>query len=102
MIPDAEIVSLLCTILTRLDIGEFTVKVNISHLPLAYFYKVIGVRRLITVNCLMVFSKRVVSQQTRYVPFHLQSTNWTRFVPFFVVRFLCSIITFCLASLARS
>ncbi|THH11587.1 hypothetical protein EW145_g537 [Phellinidium pouzarii] len=28
MIPDAEILSLLCTILTRLDIGEFTVKLN--------------------------------------------------------------------------
>jgi histidyl-tRNA synthetase len=28
MIPDAEIISLLCTILTRLDVGEFTVKLN--------------------------------------------------------------------------
>ena len=28
MIPDAEIVSLLCTILTRLDVGEFTIKVS--------------------------------------------------------------------------
>ncbi|KAG9313834.1 histidine-tRNA ligase [Chiua virens] len=28
MIPDAEIVSLLCTILTRLDVGEFMVKIN--------------------------------------------------------------------------
>ncbi|KAI5121828.1 hypothetical protein M0805_003262 [Coniferiporia weirii] len=28
MIPDAEILSLLCTILTRLDVGEFTVKLN--------------------------------------------------------------------------
>ncbi|CAA7270276.1 unnamed protein product [Cyclocybe aegerita] len=28
MIPDAEILSLLCTILTKLDIGEFTLKVN--------------------------------------------------------------------------
>ena len=27
MIPDAELLSLLCTILTRLEIGEFTVKV---------------------------------------------------------------------------
>jgi histidyl-tRNA synthetase len=27
MIPDAEIISLLCTLLTRLDVGEFTVKV---------------------------------------------------------------------------
>ncbi|KAJ7207493.1 hypothetical protein GGX14DRAFT_698176 [Mycena pura] len=28
MIPDAEIVSLLCTILTKLDVGEFTIKIN--------------------------------------------------------------------------
>ncbi|KAL4064856.1 hypothetical protein V8B97DRAFT_1985926 [Scleroderma yunnanense] len=28
MIPDAEIVSLLCTILSRLDVGDFTVKIN--------------------------------------------------------------------------
>ncbi|KIJ66599.1 hypothetical protein HYDPIDRAFT_86557 [Hydnomerulius pinastri MD-312] len=28
MIPDAEIVSLLCTILSKLDVGEFTVKIN--------------------------------------------------------------------------
>ncbi|KAJ6606804.1 histidyl-tRNA synthetase, partial [Mycena sp. CBHHK59/15] len=28
MIPDGEIVSLLCTILTKLDVGEFTIKIN--------------------------------------------------------------------------
>ncbi|KAI9000683.1 histidyl-tRNA synthetase [Trametes punicea] len=28
MIPDAELISLLCTVLSRLDVGEFTVKVN--------------------------------------------------------------------------
>ncbi|EJD03557.1 histidyl-tRNA synthetase [Fomitiporia mediterranea MF3/22] len=28
MIPDAEILSLACTILTRLDVGEFTIKLN--------------------------------------------------------------------------
>lgn len=28
MIPDAEILSLLCTILAKLDVGEFTVKIN--------------------------------------------------------------------------
>jgi histidyl-tRNA synthetase len=27
MIPDAEIISLVCTILSRLDVGEFTIKV---------------------------------------------------------------------------
>jgi histidyl-tRNA synthetase len=30
MIPDAELLSLLCTILTRLEIGEFTIKVRPS------------------------------------------------------------------------
>ncbi|KIN94445.1 hypothetical protein M404DRAFT_17224 [Pisolithus tinctorius Marx 270] len=28
MIPDAEIVSLLCTILSKLEVGEFTIKIN--------------------------------------------------------------------------
>ena len=28
MIPDAEIISLVCTILSRLDVGEFTIKVR--------------------------------------------------------------------------
>jgi histidyl-tRNA synthetase len=31
MIPDAELISLLCTILTRLEIGDFTVKVLSSN-----------------------------------------------------------------------
>ncbi|TFK39360.1 histidyl-tRNA synthetase [Crucibulum laeve] len=28
MIPDAELISLLCTVLTKLEVGEFTVKIN--------------------------------------------------------------------------
>lgn len=28
MVPDAEILSLLCTILSKLDVGEFTIKLN--------------------------------------------------------------------------
>jgi histidyl-tRNA synthetase len=32
MIPDAELLSLLCTILTRLEIGEFTIKVRSSDI----------------------------------------------------------------------
>lgn len=28
MIPDAELISLICTILTKLDVGDFTVKVR--------------------------------------------------------------------------
>lgn len=33
MIPDAEIVSLLGTVLTRLEIGEFTIKVGVFWDP---------------------------------------------------------------------
>ncbi|KIK32130.1 hypothetical protein CY34DRAFT_19269 [Suillus luteus UH-Slu-Lm8-n1] len=42
MIPDAEIISLLCTILTRLDVGEFTVKLNHSKI-LDGIFEVCGV-----------------------------------------------------------
>ena len=28
MIPDGEIISLVCTILSKLDVGEFTIKIN--------------------------------------------------------------------------
>lgn len=37
MIPDAEIVSLLCAILTRLDVGEFTIKVGRFNLVISYY-----------------------------------------------------------------
>ena len=33
MIPDAEIISLLGTVLTKLDVGEFSIKVNVSVVP---------------------------------------------------------------------
>lgn len=38
MIPDAELLSLLCTILTRLEVGEFTIKVRrcMISCPLTY------------------------------------------------------------------
>jgi histidyl-tRNA synthetase len=29
MIPEGEIISLLCTVLTRLEVGEFTIKVKV-------------------------------------------------------------------------
>lgn len=28
MIPDSEIISLVCTVLSRLDVGDFTIKVR--------------------------------------------------------------------------
>lgn len=37
MVPDAEVIGVLCTILTRLEVGEFTVKV--LH-PLSYTFPV--------------------------------------------------------------
>jgi histidyl-tRNA synthetase len=45
MIPDAEIISLLCTLLTKLDVGEFTVKVCcqcILVLPEHLFYSLLN------------------------------------------------------------
>jgi histidyl-tRNA synthetase len=36
MIPDAELLSLLCTILTRLEIGEYTIKVRSSGASTVY------------------------------------------------------------------
>lgn len=36
MIPDGEIVSLLCTVLTKLDVGEFTIKVG-GYFSCIYF-----------------------------------------------------------------
>lgn len=32
MIPDAEVISLVCTVLTQLDVGDFTIKVS-NYLP---------------------------------------------------------------------
>lgn len=37
MIPDSEVISLMCTVLTRLDVGEFTVKVS----PLFYSHAIV-------------------------------------------------------------
>ena len=34
MIPDAEIISLVCTILSKLDVGEFTIKACNSVSPM--------------------------------------------------------------------
>ncbi|GAW08942.1 histidyl-tRNA synthetase [Lentinula edodes] len=53
MIPDAEIISLICTILSKIDVGEFTIK--------------------------MVFSRYAVYPQTRLGLFLLLLTNSTNF-----------------------
>ena len=37
MVPDAEVLSLICMVLSKLDVGDFTVKVsNLSVVSLAY------------------------------------------------------------------
>jgi histidyl-tRNA synthetase len=33
MIPDAEIIGMVCSILSKLDVGEFTIKVRLCVLP---------------------------------------------------------------------
>ena len=40
MIPDAELLSLLCNILSKLDVGEFTIKVRIMAFLVAFFYSI--------------------------------------------------------------
>lgn len=49
MIPDAEVVSLICTVLTKLDVGEFTIKVS-PVVPRCPYKSVISFDRLITVK----------------------------------------------------
>jgi len=69
MIPDAEIISLLCTILSKLDVGEFTVKVR-------RFYDIQDIislgHRSIIVRFLTVSLKCVAYHPRRSVQFHLR------------------------------
>src|SRR5258708_3102713 len=44
MIPDAELISLMCTVLTKLDVGEFTIKLNHRKI-LDGIFEVCGVPR---------------------------------------------------------
>ena len=79
MLPDAEIISLLCTILTRLEIGDFTVKV--CHSP-SYSYRFYNVfcSSSITEKSWTVSSKSVVSPRIRFEQSPQLSINWTRVV----------------------
>ena len=79
MLPDAEIISLLCTILTRLEIGDFTVKV--CHSP-SYAYRLYNIFYFssITEKSWMASSKSVVSPRIRFEQSPQLSINWTRFV----------------------
>ena len=46
MISDAELLSLLCTILSKLDVGEFTIKVGFMAFLLAVVYSILNCNQL--------------------------------------------------------
>ena len=73
MIPDAELLSLLCTILTRLEVGEFTIKVRISEASLLETFMTMD--RLIIEKFLTGFLRFAASHQRRSAQFRLLSTN---------------------------
>jgi histidyl-tRNA synthetase len=61
MIPDAELLSLLCTILTRLQVGEFTIKVRLLYSDLSLY--------LFTIHTELIYKMRVVDQSQ-------ENTRW--------------------------
>jgi histidyl-tRNA synthetase len=73
MIPDAELLSLLCTILTRLEVGEFTIKVRISEASLLETF--MTMHRLITEKFLTGFSRFAAYHQRRSAQFRPLLTN---------------------------
>jgi histidyl-tRNA synthetase len=73
MIPDAELLSLLCTILTRLEVGEFTIKVRLSNASLLETFMTMD--RLTIEKFLMGFLRFAASHQRRSAQFRPLSTN---------------------------
>jgi hypothetical protein len=72
MIPDAEIISLLCTILGKLDVGEFTVKVSIT-IGTSWTTQFSTCRpSSITAKSWMASLKSVAFPQTKYARFPRQ------------------------------
>src|SRR6266436_7036242 len=78
MIPDAELLSLLCTILTRLEVGEFTIKVSISEVSLSGTFMMM--HRLIIERFLTGFLRFAAYHQRRSAQFRPLSTNKTRYL----------------------
>lgn len=74
MIPDAELLSLLCTILTRLEVGEFTIKVRLSE-TLVVCEPFVTIRRLTIEESLMGSLRFVAYQQRRSARSLPLSTN---------------------------
>jgi histidyl-tRNA synthetase len=76
MIPDAELLSLLSTILTRLDVGEFTIKVHAQKVSV--FKMVHLLLRSITGNFSTASSKFVGSLLRKYAVYPLPSISLTK------------------------
>lgn len=76
MVPDAEIISLLSTVLSRIDVGEYTIKVCIYcfrwggflYLRLAHLVAI----RLITAKFSMACSRSVEYPMQKYGLYRLQ------------------------------
>jgi len=80
MIPDAELLSLLCTILTRLEVGEFTIKVRASvclsvWCSIVYSGPSVMVHRSTTGRSLMASLRSAAYHQRRSAQYHLLLTN---------------------------
>jgi histidyl-tRNA synthetase len=73
MIPDAELLSLLCTILTRLEVGEFTIKVRLMLCRL--FGPFVMVYRSTIGRSLMASLRSAAYQQRRSAQYHPLLTN---------------------------
>jgi histidyl-tRNA synthetase len=73
MIPDAELLSLLCTILTRLEVGEFTIKVRISEASLLETF--MTMHRSIIEKFSTGFLRFAACHQRRSARFRPLSTN---------------------------
>ena len=79
MIPDAEIISLACTILKRLDVGDFTIKVSWEYDSIAlqanhaFFSSITG-------KYWTVFSKFAACPPRRFAQFLRLWTNLTRYL----------------------
>lgn len=79
MIPDAEILSLLSTILSRLDVGEFTIKVRYSvFVSFAISLTALDLPRLITVGFWTESLRSAGFPSKRFVASPLLSISWTR------------------------
>jgi histidyl-tRNA synthetase len=82
MIPDAELLSLLSTILTRLDVGEFTIKVYPQKISVV---QIVHHRiRSIIGKFLTASSKSVAFLLRKYAVYPLLSINLTKWAPYLI------------------